>query len=108
MEDRNQKLEKLLGDESFIRELDTAQTREQIQEIYRKHGVELSREEVDAFLAVATSDGAELDETALETVAGGAYWTAARVFSAAWNVFTWGAKGAWNLGKKFANWEDGR
>ena len=47
METRDQKLEKLLGDEAFIRELNTAETREGIQEIYRNHGVELSREEYE-------------------------------------------------------------
>ena len=71
-----EKLEALLQNEKVQEELSALTTVEEIQAVFAKHGVEMTRQEVeDLCVQVALSkDGAadgELSEDALENVSGG-------------------------------------
>lgn len=94
--------EKLVDNDEFLTAIANAESKSQIQDIFASYGLELSRDEVDSFVAALESVGSgELNEDTLESVAGGTaqfwIWTYKGIKAI--------AKKAWNAGKKFANWE---
>ena len=70
---------KLMANEDFVKEMLAKETAEDVQKIFAENGVELTLEEVDevAKNIFATETEGELDEAALEDVAGGVVITAA-------------------------------
>ena len=64
------KLEALQGSEAFEKEMAAAETLEQLQEILKNHGVELSAKELEEMAAKAAAAG-ELSADDLDAVAGG-------------------------------------
>ena len=101
-----EKLEALQENENFVEALKTAQSKEDLQRVLGEYGIGLTCEEVDCAAAEIEREletGSELSEEALETVAGGV--TPWAIFSMVWSVGEKVWKGAWNAGKKFADWE---
>lgn len=98
-------LDQLVENESFLDAVVNAESKQDLQTVFANNGLEMDMDEIDAFVGmVRMHDSDELDEADLINVAGGV---------GALTVFKWAIKGtkaiakhAWNLGKKFANWED--
>lgn len=65
-----EKLKELMGDTSFCEELEKASSPEEASALFAQHGIQITPEELLA--AVAQPEG-ELDETALDDVAGGCW-----------------------------------
>ena len=63
--------EKLLQDEAFRAELQRAKTLAEAADVLTAHGIEVTEDELQSLLAISAEDSAELDETSLESVAGG-------------------------------------
>ena len=102
-------LEKLTDNDAFLADIAKAESKDQLQEVFANYGLELTRDEVDAFVAKLNSTASgELNEDSLDDVAGGVSVTALWVFSTAAKGIKKIAKTCWNAGKKLANWEDGR
>ena len=98
-------LEKLTDNDAFLADIAKAESKDQLQEVFANYGLELTCEEVDAFVAKLNNETAdELNEDALEDVAGGV--DAAWVFKTAGKAIKKVAKFCWNAGKKLADWED--
>ena len=103
-QEKTKKFEQLSQDKEFLESMAKADTREDIRRVFFSYGMELTHEEVDAFIDLALQDNQELNENMLDEVAGGVSAAALlkAMADAAWNV----GKYCWSLGKKFANWED--
>lgn len=72
MDTRIEKIKELLASEDFGREVADAETTEDFQAAFMRHGVELTLEEVDSILVQAAAVcGPELTEDQLEYVSGG-------------------------------------
>lgn len=72
MDERIEKIRELLASEDFGREVADAETSEDFQAAFQRHGVELTIEEVDSILVqAAAASGIELNEDLLENVTGG-------------------------------------
>ena len=94
----------LFENAEFLEKFQKTESKDDLQKLFKEYGLDLSREEIDEFVAefekVSTSTSGELDEASLEAVAGGAI-TIGKL--AKW---CWGAmKAGWNAGKKFWEWE---
>ena len=96
-------LEELSENEAFLAEMKEVSSKKDIQDLFAKYGLEMSREEVDMFVTTANASLTELDEANLEEVAGGV--DPFTVFVWAYNGTKVIAKKCWNAGRKFANWE---
>lgn len=93
------KLNELSADKEFLKELFELDSPEKIQAKFAEKGVELSLEEVKAIItgvvdAAEKKSGEELDETALDGVAGGFAITAA----IGWGVMALMAVGGFAIG----------
>ena len=96
-----QKMNEILEDESLIKVLSEASSKEEMQQIFNDAGLEMSLEEIDAFINLMNTSGGELNEAALSSVNGGvdALW----IFSTSWKGIKKIAKACWNAGKWLAN-----
>lgn len=108
MNDKQAKYCEILEQESFLQAMRSANTRQDVQNAFAEHGLEMSREEVDAFLMVASNESGspdELDAQALEDVSGGsaAGVTALWVLSTSAKIAAGIGKACWNAGKWVAN-----
>lgn len=66
------KLEELAESASFLNAMKDAESKQDIQRIFHENGLDLSGEEVDAFVAICEKEQSdELDVEDLDTVAGG-------------------------------------
>ena len=101
------KLGALADNEAFIADLKSAESKNDLQNVLAKYGIDLTREETDVFASEIEKilTGREVSEAELEQVSGGV--------AAGWIIITqaidWGKeiwKKCWSWGKKFANWED--
>lgn len=77
--DRNEKLKELFLSESFKKEAENLKTAEELQELFCKHGLEMTVEEVvDLCGKIArqmeAGENGEISEDALEDVTGGIAW----------------------------------
>lgn len=71
--EKSLKLEQLLNDTEFVTMLGSSADAEEMKKIFADKGLELTTEEVNAFTDMMDNAGeAELDETSLEEVSGGA------------------------------------
>ena len=68
--DKYEKLEALLDDAAVQQELESVDSVEAMHEVLKKHGVELTEEEIQQIVAMAQNQG-ELSDTDLDDVAGG-------------------------------------
>ncbi len=69
-----EKIKAVMAEEGFVEKLMECQEPEQVQALFAEKGVELSLDDVMAIskgLSAALEDGEELDEDALDSVAGG-------------------------------------
>ena len=104
--EKQERIEALSKDAAFLEEMKGAAGKDDIQKIFAKYGLDLNREEVDAFVTLAERElSGELSDTDLENVAGGAGFGPDKVFEWAWKGTKAIAKWCWNAGRKFANWE---
>lgn len=72
-----EKIQELLESEEFVNEIHGVETPEELIEAFKRHGVDMSMEELKELFAMAKkADGGELGEDELENVAGGALWWA--------------------------------
>lgn len=97
------KLNELSADKEFLKELFELDSPEKIQEKFAEKGVELSLDEVKTIIAgvvdaAEKKTGEELDESALESVAGGFAITAA----IGWGVMALMTVGGFVIGWKAA------
>lgn len=92
----------LFEDATFKEKFLQAESKDDLQKLFGEYGVELSREEVDEFVAEleAFNAGDELSEETLEDVSGGGI-TMKKL--AGWCVAAF--KKGWEYGKKFFDWE---
>ena len=77
--DKNEKLKELFLSESFKKEAESVKTAEELQEVFRKNGLEMTIEEVvDLCGKIArqmeAGENGEISEDALEDVTGGIAW----------------------------------
>lgn len=98
------KLNELSADKEFLKELFELDSPEKIQEKFAEKGVELSLDEVKTIIAgvvdaAEKKAGEELDESALESVAGGFAITAAMI---GWGVMALMTVGGFVIGWKAA------
>ena len=111
--DMKQRVEELLQDEAFISDLKKASSKKDLQEVFKKYGLTLDREEIDAFVALIESfshSEDSLSEEQLDNVAGGRLPSVAVTpwswFSVVYSVGKSIWEKAWEFGKKFSDWED--
>lgn len=102
--DINAKLNELSADKKFLKELFELDSPEKIQEKFAEKGVELSLDEVKTIIAgvvdaAEKKTGEELDESALESVAGGFAITTAMI---GWGVMALMTAGGFVIGWKAA------
>ena len=92
----------LFEDATFKEKFLQAESKDDLQKLFGEYGVELSREEIDEFVAKLDefTAGDELSEETLEDVSGGAI-TVKKL--AQWCVSAF--KAGWAAGKKFYEWE---
>lgn len=98
------KMEELAEAASFLEAMKDAESKEDLQRIFRENGLDLSKEEIDAFAVISEKELAdELGVDELESVAGGVDPL---------TVLTWAYKGTkaiakycWKAGKKFYDWQ---
>ena len=65
-----------MDNEKLTKALEACQSKEEVLKVLAENGIEITAEELDKLIKTAQSDG-ELDEGALENVAGGAGITTA-------------------------------
>lgn len=110
MNDKQVKFDALVENESFLEAMKAAEGKDDIKRIFSEFGLDLSKDEINAFTAMterALSE--ELTADDLESVAGGAIdIDPFKVFEWAWKGTKKIAKKCWNAGRKFANWEQNR
>jgi predicted ribosomally synthesized peptide with nif11-like leader len=108
-EEMKNKLEALVGNEAFLADLQKAESKDDLQNVMKKYGVELTKEEVDAFASeiekILSSE--EMQDNDLEQVSGGVIgpW---QIITFTYSVGKDFWKKCWSWGKQFANWEDGK
>lgn len=97
----NVNLENLFENAEFIEKFQKAESKDDLQKLFKEYGIELSREEIDEFVAELEKfgDNGELNEEELESVAGGI--TVKKLVGWCWKAL----KAGWNAGKKFYEWE---
>lgn len=106
-QEKNVLLEQLAENEAFLSAFAKVESKDQLQELLKNNGLELTCEEVDAFVAkLDEAVGGELNEENLDDVAGGLAITAGTIFTVSYKAIKKVGKVAWKLGKKLANWED--
>lgn len=81
----NVQLAELFQNQAFVEKTAMCETVDEVLDMVKSAGVDTTREEFDELMdAVAqhiNCESGELDEQALETVSGGAFWTAAAIVS---------------------------
>lgn len=98
------KIEELSKSPAFLEAMKAAESKADIQRVFQENGLELSREEVDAFVVLSEKElSDELDIQELENVAGGV--DPLTVLTWAWKGTKAIAKYCWRAGKKFYDWE---
>ena len=100
----NEKLHKLYNDESFLKRMSTAESKEDVKSIFSEYGLTLSDEELNALISLAANEAEEVTIDKLEHVAGGSAIGAWEIFSTSYSVIKDIAKSCWNFGKKCASW----
>lgn len=100
-------MEQLTENEAFLAAYQKVESKGELQQLFAQYGVELEKEEVDAFVDALKGTGDELDAEALDNVAGGAYGPE-DIFGWAWSIVKKTGKWAWNKGRELANWENSR
>ena len=80
--DRNEKLKELFLSESFKKEAEGLTTAEELQELFAKHGVEMTKDEVIELCGqiaqqMQAGENGEVSEAALDNVSGGFAWALA-------------------------------
>ena len=107
-EEMKNKLEALVENEAFVADLKQAESKGDLQNVMKKYGIDLTREEVDAFASEIEKilSNEDMEDTDLEKVSGGVdLWS---IITFTWSVGKDFWKKCWKWGKQFANWEDGR
>ena len=100
-------LEKLSENQEFLQAFSAVQSKDELQKVFNNFGLEMTREEIDAFVHMIGNSGSdELNVDDLESVSGGV--DALTVLGWAWKGIKAVSKTAWNAGKKLANWESNR
>lgn len=99
-------LDKLVENEEFLNAYHSVESKDELQKLFAQYGVELEKEEIDAFVSALKGDEAELDEDALDNVAGGV--DPVTVFKWAWGIVKKTGKWAFKKGQELANWENSR
>lgn len=61
-------IEEMMRDDAFVTQIENAKDLTEVAALFRTQGVEVTKEQLEALL---TSEEGELDETALDNVAGG-------------------------------------
>ncbi|MBE5811083.1 MAG: hypothetical protein E7318_09160 [Clostridiales bacterium] len=98
-------LDQLVENEDFLNAVVNTTSKQDLQSVFAANGLEMSMDEIDTIVdMVCMHDSDELNEEELANVAGGV--SAATIFKWAGKGIKAIAKHAWNLGKKFANWEE--
>lgn len=100
-----EQLNQLLENEAFMEKVTSAGSVEEIAAIFAENGVELSTEEIKGMIQEVISGktaGGELDETALESVAGGK-WSIPNPFK---SINKWLNKKGEKMGKDLFNYWD--
>lgn len=70
MKDVEEKLRELDNDKEFLSELEKAKTNDELIEVFRKNGIDLTIKDIDDFLKLAVK-AEELSEEELNDVSGG-------------------------------------
>ncbi len=84
------KLEALQNSAEFEQELEMVGSPEELQKLFKKHGVDLTKGEIESLLAsVSKQTGDELSDVDLDGVAGGSFWGALWL---AYHLGKWKAK----------------
>lgn len=77
---RHEMVRNILADPTFAAEIENVATIEELQAAFQARGAVLTLEEVEEICVAVAKTGDELDETSLESAAGGiAPWLAAKV-----------------------------
>ena len=105
--EKQKKLEVLSNDPAFLEAMKNVAGKDDIKKVFSEYGLDLTKEEVDAFVFLAEKEiSGELSDAELENVAGGAKdYDAMDVFGWAWKGTKAIAKWCWKAGRSFANWE---
>lgn len=103
-QEKSHKLEKILSDATLVKRLYNAADKADMQAIFSEFGLELTSDEVDAFIRMmnaATTGDEEISEEQLEEVTGGvaAVWILETAFKIIFKI----AKPIWKAGKWLAN-----
>lgn len=106
LEEKALALNALTENEEFLNAYRKVESKDELQKLFAQYGVELEREEIDAFVSALNGGNEELDEAALDNVAGGV--GPATVFKWAWGIVKKTGKWAWEKGRQLANWENSR
>lgn len=106
LEEKAIALNKLVENEEFLNAYHKVESKNELQQLFAQYGVELEKEEVDAFVSALNGGNEELDENALDNVSGGV--DPVTVFKWAWGIVKKTGKWAWEKGRELANWENSR
>ncbi len=71
MSTNTEKILSLMKDQDFMNRIIGMEDNAEVQKAFAEYGVDLTVEQIDAIAEMAFSNQGELDETELETVAGG-------------------------------------
>ncbi len=100
-----EKINEILNKEGFVDKMLACEEPEQVQALFRAEGIELTLDDVKAVgasLAAMSAEGDELDEDALDAVAGGSSDLAGMIvsgLSACVNAVPWR-----RIGRRIVNW----
>lgn len=99
----NGRVEQLLKDDAFLKEVECAETTEDVCACFASHGVSITEEQLNELVSIiAVHDGEnELNEEMLDSVAGGGGVSVKKLVNAMVKAAKWG----WNLGSKYYDWE---
>lgn len=104
IEEKTVVLERLSTNNDFLQAITNANSKDELQAVFDEFDLEMNREEIDAFVHMMNASVCdELNAEALDNVSGGV--EAVTVLGWMWKGAKAVAKSAWNLGKKFADWE---
>ena len=106
--DIQERINKLMEQKEFAEAFSKTSTAQEVVDLFGRNGVEVPLEIAEELFIPAIHMDGELNEDALDDVAGGVSVTALWVFSTAAKGIKKIAKTCWNAGKKLANWEDDR
>lgn len=85
-------IEQLMNNEAFNAKLKETKDLEEVAELFREQGIETSAEALKPLLALGSTNS-ELDENALENVAGGISgkwpWNSAQDRANRWEIASW-------------------